>query len=239
MNHTSPKWGQYGEAQIYDYGVDNQYQIRFNHYIPFLPREDDYDLLNYTIPEDVNGGKSLKPIFQIDIINDKAANAPEQSTSRVDLTNFFDKGSIGFYDQVFQTGEKFYSLTEGSLVFNNGSSDVDKIDSSRDTTVSFTIEMDDGTTPFTSTDEIILHIQDVNLVTSEQGKRKTFTDNQRYDKVRVSTNNAAGSSTRITQFKAEIDNDDNTKINCEATIPKLQVTDFYNLPQMLFADFSL
>ena len=229
MNHTSPKWGQYGGAQIYDYGVDNQYQIRFNHYIPFLPREDDYDLKNYTIPEDVNGGKTLKPIFQIDIISDKAANAPEQSTNRTDLTNFFDRGSVGFYDQVFQTGDKFYSLTEGSLVFNNGTIDVDKIDSSRDTTVSFTIEMDDGTTLFTADDEIILHIQDVNLATSEAAKRKTFTDNQRYDSVLINTNNSPGSSTRITQFKAEINSLDNTKIDCTAVIPKLQVTDFYNL----------
>ena len=188
--------------------------------------------------KNVNGGKSLKPIFQIDIVSDKAANAAEQSTSRVDLTDFFDRGSIGFYDQVFQTGEKFYSLSEGSLVFNNGTDDVDKIDSSRDTKINFTIEMDDGSTPFTVSDEIILHIQDVNLVTTEAGKRKTFLDNQNYDSVLVNTDTTPGNSTRITQFKAEIDNLDNTKINCEAIIPKLEVTDFYNLWCSVSRDYT-
>ena len=239
MNHVSPKWGQYGNASLYDYDdATNRYAILFEHRVPFMPREDDYDLLNYTIPEEVNGGKSLKTIFQIDIISDKAANSPEQSTTRRDLTNFFDRGSVGYYDQVFQTGEKFYSLSANSLVFNNGTVDVDKIDSSRDTTVTFTIEMDDGSTPFTSTDEIILHIQDVNLVTSESAKRKTFLDNQKYDSVTRNINNTPGGSTRITQFKADIDAVDLWKINCEAVIPKLQVTDFYNLWCSVSRDYN-
>ena len=225
MSHVAPRWGQYGDAQLQHVGSD-EYIISFKHYVPFLPREDDYAVNNYVIPEQVNGGKTLKPIFQIDIIGDKQSNAPEQSTSRVDLSNFFSKGSIGYYDQVFQTGEKLYSLE--NVVFNNGSNDVDKIDSSRDTKLTFDITAEDATN-FSTDDELIFNIIDVDLLTTEPAKRNDFITNQKYDRALVSANNvpANGSIGRISQFKAQINAVDLDVLNCEVTIPKLSVTSFY------------
>ena len=222
MNHVSPKWGQYGTATIQDTGADDQYILKFTHYVPFLPREDDYDVNNYFIPDSVNGGKTLKPIFQLDIIQDEASNAPEQSTNRIDLSNFFDKASIGYYDQVFQTGKDLYNLE--SYTFNNGSTDVSKIDSSRDTTLTFSISGDEN---FTTDAEIILHVIDLDLNSSEAAKRSNYTTNQNYDRVLVQANNTPSSSTRITNFKVERDALDLSLLNCTATIPKLKVTGFY------------
>ncbi len=234
MKHVQPKWGQTGYANLEDNG-SNQFTLTYTHLIPFIPNEENFELDNYNIPDILDGGKSIKPIFQIDIITDRASNAPEQSTSRQDLNNFFDKGSIGFFNAVFQTGEKYFSITDSSFILNNGSNEVDVIDSTRDTLVSFTVEMDDQSTPFTVNDEVMFAIQDIDIATSEKAKSSTFIENQNRDFVTVNCTGTPSSSSvtdfsvgnRINNFKAEIDATDSWKVNCSATIPQLTVTGFY------------
>ena len=100
----------------------------------------------------------------------------------------------------------------------------DKIDSSRDTTLTFSISGDEN---FTTDAEVILHVIDLDLNSSEAAKRSNYTTNQNYDRVLVQANNTPSSATRITNFKVEIDAVDLSLLNCTATIPKLKVTGFY------------
>jgi hypothetical protein len=92
-------------------GGDN-YSLVINHYIPIFPQT-----LSNEFPAQIN--TSLKMVFQIDLLQDLINTDQLESTSEQNLSRFLGLGNVGYLNEVYRTGQKFYKLN--SIVWDNPS----------------------------------------------------------------------------------------------------------------------
>ena len=81
----------------------NNYRLVILHYIPIFPQS-----LSNEFPAQIN--TSLKMVFQIDLLQDLINTDQLESTSEQNLSRFLGLGNVGYLNEVYRTGQKFYKL---------------------------------------------------------------------------------------------------------------------------------
>ncbi len=162
INAVNPLQGNKVESINLAFLGGNDYTLTIIHYIPILPRPFDRTVDN-GLNKPVEIETSLKMLFQIDLKADLITPNASESTSKENLTQFLQNGNIGYFGEVYQTGQTFYTLN--SFVWNNAQNE---LNSGLLTSGTLVINK---TSAFTSVSDVTIKIQKLTDVFNESEKQ--------------------------------------------------------------------
>ena len=165
----------------------NDYTLTIVHYIPILPRPSDRtvdDKLNKPVEIET----SLKMLYQIDLKADLLEPNAQESTSKQNLTQFVGNGNIGYFNEVYQTGQQFYTLN--NFVWNNTD---DELNSGFVSAGTITLGKIAGS--FDANHDLIIKIQKLTDVFEQD---ETQLENYNFDSVQIKLDSTPSSSTILT-----------------------------------------
>lgn len=115
MSAVSPLQGNKVQSMsLIDLGSNN-YVLSFIHILPILPRLEDVSGQALVKPSEIS--TSLKMPFQISLKSSFFDTNVSETTAKQNLLTFIGNGNIGYFNQILNTGLKYYNLT--SFVWNN------------------------------------------------------------------------------------------------------------------------
>ena len=132
----------------------NNYRLVILHYIPIFPQN-----LSNEFPAQIN--TSLKMVFQIDLLQDLINTDQLESTSEQNLSRFLGLGNVGYLNEVYRTGQKFYKLN--SINWDNPTN---QLNAGSDTVGTIVIEKLNGN--FDATHEGIINYSKVTDVFDQE-----------------------------------------------------------------------
>ncbi len=190
INAVSPLQGNKVESITLVDNGGNNYDLNIKHYIPILPRPIDVTVDN-TLDKPAEIETILKFIFQIDLKADLITPNPTETTSKENLTNFFSNGNIGYFGQVYQTGQTLYALDD--FLWDNTDNE---LNSGATTEGQIIINK---TSAFNSDHDVIVKIQSI---TDSFDESKTQLENYQFDSVQVKSDGTIGNSTTLKNVQA-------------------------------------
>ena len=162
-------------------GLD--YELLFTHVIPILPRPT--DTVGNTLVQPSEITTSLKMPFQI-LLRDSLFNTnPLETTAKQDLTPFIQNGGIGYFNEIQNSGLKYYDLI--SLTWNNPEN---RLNSGFDT--SGTIIINNSNSNFNINYDVLLKIVEL---TDSFNESLTLLENEKFETIQIKMDGAITSNT--------------------------------------------
>lgn len=168
----------------------NDYTLTLVHYIPILPRPIDRTVDN-NLDKPVEIETSLKMLFQIDLKANLLEPNPTESTAKQNLTQFVGNGNIGYFNEVYQTGQQFYFLN--GFVWNNSENE---LNSGVVSSGAITLGKIGGN--FNGTHDVIVKIQ---KLTDQFNQSENQLQNYDFDSVQIKLDAVVQNSTILTDVQ--------------------------------------
>ena len=202
--------------------VNNDYKATHIHRLLDLGTDDvSDDATQIFTPSALDGKKSIKYVFEVVIYPDNISSMVDETTAKEDLTLFMNQGAIGWFDQVYNSPTKQYTLN--SFAWDTPSGELNPAFNSVGDAV---VKLDTGT--WNAADQVIIAIQSI-IEEDEYEVNVNLTNNIQFENVVLVADGTPVSGSNLINVSATIDAGDNTLLNISLEVVNSNYTDRYSV----------
>jgi len=209
--------------------VNNDYKATHIHRLLDLGTDNvSDDATDIFTPSVLDGKKSIKYVFEVVVYPDNISSMVDETTAKEDLTLFMNQGAIGWFDQVYNSPTKQYTLN--SFTWDTPSGELNPAFNSVGDAV---VAIDTGT--WNAADQVIIAIQSI-IEEDEYAVNVNLSNNIQFENVVLVADGTPVSGTNLINVSATIDAGDSTLLNISLEVVDSNYTDRYSVTAQILSN---